>query len=95
MECVAGTVYERGLPEELKADLERQARMSRSLVEAIASIHNIRPETTDLSFLDGNDHVSRDPRHLLRSRSCTAIRSPGTSHLATTARWWGSSTGRW
>ena len=63
MECVAGTVYERGLPEDLKADLERQARMSRSLVEAIASIHNIRPETTDLSFLDGNDHVSRDLAH--------------------------------
>jgi len=37
--------------------------MSQSLVAAIASIHNVRPETTDLSFVEGTDQVDRELSH--------------------------------
>ena len=63
MEQLAGTVYERELPQALKDDPARALKMSQSLVEAIASIHNVRPETTDLSFVAAHDQVDRELSH--------------------------------
>ncbi len=63
MEQLGGTVYERGLPDELKRDPQQVDRMCRSLVEAIASIHNVRPDTADLSFIEAEDQVDKELAH--------------------------------
>jgi aminoglycoside phosphotransferase (APT) family kinase protein len=61
MERLGGTVYERGVPEELEAAPERIARMSRSLVESIAAIHQVDLQATGLQFLgQGRDFLARE-----------------------------------
>jgi aminoglycoside phosphotransferase (APT) family kinase protein len=61
MERLGGTVYEQGVPEELKAAPERLARMSSSLVESIAAIHLVDLERAGLEFLgDGQHFLDRE-----------------------------------
>jgi aminoglycoside phosphotransferase (APT) family kinase protein len=64
MERLDGTVYERGVPEELSDAPERIARMSRSLVEQIVAIHRVDPEPAGLRFLgDGRHFLDRQLEH--------------------------------
>jgi aminoglycoside phosphotransferase (APT) family kinase protein len=48
MERLAGTVYERSVPEELHDAPDRIARMSRGVVEQIAAIHRVDPTEAGL-----------------------------------------------
>ncbi len=63
MERLAGAVYEMDVPAELQEAPERLAAMSRSLVDTLVAIHNVRPTTTDLSFLDSEDFLQRQLDH--------------------------------
>jgi len=62
MECAAGTVYERSIPDELTNDPARVRRMSEALVDELVAIHAV--DVAALSFLgDGNDPVGRELAH--------------------------------
>jgi aminoglycoside phosphotransferase (APT) family kinase protein len=63
MERLAGTVYERGVPDQLKADVAKLRRMSRSIVEAIASIHLVDLDRAELAFLERGDALERELGH--------------------------------
>jgi len=64
MERLPGTVYEQNLPDDLAQAPERLARMSRSLVEQIATIHLVDPVDAGLTFLgDGRDFLDRELTH--------------------------------
>ena len=64
MERVNGTVYERTVPPELASSPERLRRMSRSMVEAIASIHRVDLSDTGLDALgDGKGYLDRELDH--------------------------------
>ncbi len=64
MERLDGTVYERGVPEELNDAPERIARMSLGVIEQIAAVHRVDPEAAGLGFLgDGRDFLTRELEH--------------------------------
>jgi aminoglycoside phosphotransferase (APT) family kinase protein len=63
MERLDGTVYERGVPEELKADGAKLRKMSRGIVEAIASIHLVEPDSDEFAFLERGDFFERELGH--------------------------------
>ncbi len=59
MEYAEGTVYERAIPDELRADPARVRRMSEALVDELAAIHQVDVRT--LTFLgDGGDFIARE-----------------------------------
>src|SRR5204862_7822842 len=64
MERVDGTVYERSVPEELAGAPDRLGRMSRSLVEQLATIHTVDLRSTGLDQIaalgDGRDFLTRE-----------------------------------
>jgi aminoglycoside phosphotransferase (APT) family kinase protein len=61
MERVAGTVYERTVPDELAGAPDRLRRMSQSLVENLAAIHLVDVEAAGLEFLgDGSGYLPRE-----------------------------------
>jgi len=64
MERRAGVVYERTLPEELAAAPDRIRRMSESMVDQIAAIHNVDLHATGLDAIgDGRDYLDRELDH--------------------------------
>jgi len=64
MERLEGTVYERAVPADLAASPDRLARMSRSLVEQIATIHRVDVDPTGLGFLgNGRGFLDRELEH--------------------------------
>lgn len=64
MERVDGTVYERGVPEELERDPARIRRMCEGVVDQIAAIHTVDLHAAGLTFLgDGHDFVGRQLDH--------------------------------
>jgi len=64
MERLGGTVFERGIPDELKADPARVRRMTEGMVEQIAAIHLVDLEATGLRTMgDGGDYLTRDLDH--------------------------------
>lgn len=64
MESAPGTVYERSVPDELRADPERVARMCEGVVDQIAAIHGVDLDATGLRGLgDGRDYVDRELDH--------------------------------
>jgi len=64
MERLGGTVFERGIPDELRADPARVRRMTEGLVEQIAAIHLVDLEATGLRAIGGGgDYLTRDLDH--------------------------------
>ena len=64
MERLGGTVYERGIPDELKADPARVRRMTEAMTEQIAALHLVDLGATGLDALgDGRDYLARDLDH--------------------------------
>jgi aminoglycoside phosphotransferase (APT) family kinase protein len=64
MERLGGTVYERSVPQEIANDRERVHRMCQSMVEQIAAIHAVVPDSTGLAFAgDGRDYLQRELAH--------------------------------
>jgi aminoglycoside phosphotransferase (APT) family kinase protein len=61
MEQLAGTVYERVVPEDLAGDAARRRRMCESMAEQIAAIHlvNLRPTGLD-AIGDGHGYLDRE-----------------------------------
>ena len=64
MERLGGTVFERGIPDELRADSARVRRMTEGMVEQIAAIHLVDLESSGLRAIgDGSNYLTRDLDH--------------------------------
>jgi aminoglycoside phosphotransferase (APT) family kinase protein len=64
MERLGGTVFERGIPDELKDDPARVRRMTEGMVEQIAAVHLVDLEATGLHAIgDGGDYLTLDLDH--------------------------------
>jgi aminoglycoside phosphotransferase (APT) family kinase protein len=64
MERLAGTVYERGVPDDVARDSVRRRRMCESMVEQLAAIHLVDLRATGLdAFADGHGYLDRELGH--------------------------------
>lgn len=64
MERLPGTVYERGVPEELATDPSRIRRMCESMVEQLAAVHSVDTGAVGLEGIsDGRRYVHREIDH--------------------------------
>ena len=64
MERLEGSVYERAMPSELASSPDRIRRMSESVIEQIAAIHQVDLQATGLDALgDGRDFLSDELDH--------------------------------
>jgi aminoglycoside phosphotransferase (APT) family kinase protein len=64
MERLPGTVYERGVPEELATDPVRIRRMCESMIEQLAAIHSVDTGATQLEGIsDGRRYVHGEIDH--------------------------------
>lgn len=64
MERLPGTVYERGVPEELKGDPDRVRRMCEHMVDQIVAIHSVDLAATGLDALgDGVGYLDAELDH--------------------------------
>jgi aminoglycoside phosphotransferase (APT) family kinase protein len=64
MERLPGTVYEQGIPDELRADPDRARRMCEHYVDQLAAIHMVDLVATGLGDLgDGRGYLDRELAH--------------------------------
>jgi aminoglycoside phosphotransferase (APT) family kinase protein len=64
MERLPGTVYERGIPDDLAADTNRIERMCESFVEQLAVIHTVDLRSSGLDMIsDGDGYLSGEIAH--------------------------------
>lgn len=63
MERLGGEVFEMDVPAELRGAPDRLAAMSRSLVDTLVAIHDVRPATSDLHFLPSEHYLQRELDH--------------------------------
>jgi aminoglycoside phosphotransferase (APT) family kinase protein len=63
MEQLAGEVFEMDVPAEITEAPARLAAMSRSLVDTLVAIHNVRPATSGLQFLANENYLRRELDH--------------------------------
>jgi aminoglycoside phosphotransferase (APT) family kinase protein len=64
MDRLGGRVYERGIPEELRAAPDRLRRMSEAMIEQIAAIHLVDLQATGLGTIgDGRSYLDRELDH--------------------------------
>jgi aminoglycoside phosphotransferase (APT) family kinase protein len=64
MERLAGTVYERGVPDDVARDAARRRRMCEGMVEQLAAIHLVDLRATGLDAIaDGHGYLDRELSH--------------------------------